>query len=139
MYPEAVAAVGMTPWAQDFPGSVDVLFGPTGVDGRMTLARLALDGSATLALWPFLAPPHRDRKRPTAWAIPNATVERPVVLTHLEHQILALRVGDDAAWREVASGFPQAYLLRVLTPDGVAPQALWCDAAQGLVQRALDV
>lgn len=137
VYPEAVAAVGMAPFAQDVPGSVDVLFGPTGVDGRMTLARLALDGSATLALWPFLAPPHRDRKRPDAWAIPNATVERPVVLAHLEHQVLALRVGDDAAWREVSSEASRAYLLRVLMPDGIAPQALWCDAAEGLVLRAL--
>lgn len=138
-YPEAIASVGMAPVAVEIPGTVDLLFGPTGVDGRMSLARIALDGSATLALWQFLAPAHHNRKRPDAWVIPSANGERPVVLAHIEHLIVALRVGDDAEWHEVASGHPQAYLLHVVTPDGVAPQALWCEPSHGFVQRTLDV
>lgn len=138
-HPEPVAALAMDPVGSERPEVVDVLFGPVGVDGRMTLARVALDASSTVALWRFVAPYHPERERPAAWALAQAAMDEPLVLAHLAPSVYALRVGDGAAWSEVVSGRSRLGFLHAVTPAGYAPIAIWASPDGGVEVHPVEV
>jgi hypothetical protein len=131
------AALALAPVAADSPGVVDVLFGPAGENGQMTLLRLPLEGGAPQGEWKFVAPMEENKQRPTEWAIPATPLDNPLVLAKLGNKLLMRRAAG-GGWRTLAEGAAEAAHLR-LEVVGDQTWAVWADAASGLNYKLIEL
>ena len=133
---EPLVALALAPVAGQQPGEVDVLFGPTGSEGRMTLLRLPLGGGEPVGRWRFLAPRAPDGRLPGRWALGRRPHPQPVVLARVGDQIQARGAGDWFVVDADARGAEQLWLDTVLIQR---PEywASWVDRHAGLTFRPL--
>jgi hypothetical protein len=132
-----VAALAMPPVGRG-PGdeAVDVLFATDPGTGYLSLVRVHYAaGAARPAAWDFFPPKDAGAKHPTAWAIPHALVEPPLVVAHAGDKIYRRRAGGD--WSAVVSNVSRVEHLTVEAFRGGRMVAVWVDPGFGVRYQTL--